>query len=132
VKNGEFAHWFNSLTPEQFDQVWADPNLRKAVEARLRHPGGLHEWHLVSRADTFKRWGVTAEQIQEMRTAISQVEFVNPIGRHGGKGSTLAHNELLTIIDTSLDYDTFARRLQNWSNYRLKGGVDALPNGLRP
>ena len=132
VRNGEFARWFNSLTPEQFDQVWADTRLQRAVKSRLRHPGGLHEWHLVSRADTFKRWGVTAEQIHDMRTAIGQVEFVNPIGIHSGKGSTIAHNELLGIIDTSLDYDTFVRRLQNWSHYRLPGGVEALPLGLQP
>lgn len=50
----------------------------------------MHEWHLVSRAPTFKHWGVTAEQIRE--TAINEVEFVNPTGKHGGLGSTAAHN----------------------------------------
>ena len=47
---------------------------------------------------TFKHWGVTAEQIRELRTAINEVEFVNPTGKHGGLGSTAAHNELLKII----------------------------------
>jgi len=28
-------------------------------------------------------------------------------------------------------YDTFVRRLNNWANYRLKGGVEALPEGLQ-
>ena len=41
------------------------------------------------------------------------------------------YNELLKIIDTSNDYDTFVRRLNNWANYRLKGGVEALPEGLQ-
>ncbi|MEB3751149.1 pre-toxin TG domain-containing protein [Geobacillus icigianus] len=132
VKNGEFNKWFNSLTPDELDEVWSDPKLRKAIESRLRHPGGFHEWHLVSRAPIFKRWGITAEQIKELRTAIEDVKFVNPKGIHGGKGSTKAHNELLEIIDTSLDYATFKRRLQNWAHYRLEGGVDALPEGLRP
>ncbi|SFA47593.1 Pre-toxin TG [Parageobacillus thermantarcticus] len=132
VKNGEFNRWFNSLTPDEFDEVWSDPRLRKAIESRLRHPGGFHEWHLVSRAPTFKRWGVTAEQIKELRTAIEDVKFVNPKGVHGGKGSTRAHNELLEIIDSSPDYATFKRRLQNWANYRLEGGVESLPEGLRP
>ncbi|GCD81246.1 hypothetical protein PTHTG4_03080 [Parageobacillus thermoglucosidasius] len=107
VKNGEFNRWFNSLTPDEFDEVWSDPRLRKAIESRIRHPGGFHEWHLVSRAPTFKRWGVTAEQIKELRTAIEDVKFVNPKGVHGGKGSTRAHNELLEIIDSSPDYATF-------------------------
>ncbi|MFK9117926.1 ribonuclease YeeF family protein [Peribacillus frigoritolerans] len=132
VRNGQFKNWFNSLTTEEFDKVWADPKLRESIKDRLRHPGGLHEWHLVSRADTFKYWGVTAEQIVEMRTLISETKFVNPTGKHGGKGSTKAHNELLKIIDTSEDYDMFKRRLQNWADYRFEGGSDALPSGLKP
>ncbi|MGE6666074.1 RHS repeat-associated core domain-containing protein [Paenibacillus xylanexedens] len=132
VRNGEFNKWFNSLTPDEFDKVWADPKLRETIKDRLRHPGGLHEWHMVSRADVFKRWGVTSEQIAEMRTLISETKFVNPKGKHGGKGSTKAHNELLEIIDSSTDYGMFKRRLQNWANYRFDGGVDALPNGLKP
>ena len=91
----------------------------------------MHEWHLVSRANVFKRWGVSFESIRDLRTAISQVHFVNPKGRHGGIGSTRAHNELLDIIDSSLDYDTFKRRLNMWAHYRLKGGSAALPKGLR-
>ncbi|OKP94386.1 hypothetical protein A3849_29350 [Paenibacillus sp. P46E] len=67
VKNSEFNKWFNSLTPDEFDKVWADPKLVDTIKDRLRQPGGLHEWHLVSRADVFKRWGVTSEQIAEMR-----------------------------------------------------------------
>ncbi|MDR0139280.1 T7SS effector LXG polymorphic toxin [Metabacillus idriensis] len=132
VRNGEFRNWFNSLTTEEFDNVWEDPKLRESIKDRLRHPGGLHEWHLVSRADTFKYWGVTAEQITEMRTVISQTKFVNPNGKHGGKGSTKAHNELLQIIDTSTDYDMFKRRLQIWADYRFEGGSEALPDGLKP
>ncbi|PLR66647.1 hypothetical protein CYJ36_17805 [Bacillus sp. UMB0893] len=132
VRNGEFRNWFNSLTIEEFDKVWANPMLRESIKDRLRHPGGMHEWHLVSRADTFKHWGVSAEQITEMRTVISETKFVNPNGKHGGKGSTKAHNELLQIIDTSADYDMFKRRLQNWADYRFEGGSEALPDGLKP
>jgi hypothetical protein len=92
----------------------------------------MHEWHMVSRAPKFKEWGVTAEQIAEMRTPTSQVRFKNPPGRHGGPGSTAAHNEILDIIDTSPDYATFKTRLQQWANNRLEGGAAALPPGLRP
>ena len=118
------------LIPSQlmrdFDISSYDENFREA-----------HCWHqsdqnLVSRTPVFKRWGLTADQIKDMRTLIKDVEFVNPIGRHGDFGSTRAHNELLGIIDSSLNYETFVRRLRNWANYRLKGGVDALPPGLRP
>jgi hypothetical protein len=132
VRNHEFAKWFNSLTSDEFNQIWANTKLRQSIESRLRSPGGLHEWHLVSRANVFKEWGVTAEQIADMRTIIKDVKFVNPIGKHGGKGSTAAHNEILDIIDTSPNYEVFKQRLQNWANYRLDGGTDALPSGLKP
>ena len=87
---------------------------------------------LFSRSPTFKRCGVTAEQIIELQSPISEVIFVNPIGQHGKRVSTTSHNELIEIIDTSPDFDTFKRRLQNWANYRLEGGAEALPEGLRP
>lgn len=48
-------------------------------------------------------------------------QFVNPIGKHGDIGSTTTHNELLKIIDSSLDYSTFKRRLKNWAHYRKSG-----------
>ncbi len=132
IKSGEFSRWFNELTSVELDKFWSNSALREKIEARLRAPGGMHEWHMVSRAPTFKRWGVTAEQIAEMRTPISQVRFKNPPGRHGGPGSARAHNEILDIIDTAQDYATFKQRLRHWANDRLEGGEDALPLGLKP
>ena len=131
VKSGNFEEFFNRLTPEQLDEIWDNKHLRRKIERQLRAPGGMHEWHLVSRAPQFKRWGIQAEQIRDLRTAISDVKFVNPTGVHGGLGSTRVHNELLGIIDSSLDYETFVRRLNNWANYRLDGGMASLPEGLR-
>jgi hypothetical protein len=132
IKGGAFSTWFNELTPEELNLVWSSPALREAVEARLRAPGGMHEWHMVSKAPKFKEWGVTAQQIAEMRTPTSQMRLKNPPGRHGGPGSTAAHNEILDIIETSPDYSTFKTRLQQWANNRLEGGAAALPQGLRP
>ncbi|WP_331805708.1 hypothetical protein [Virgibacillus dokdonensis] len=131
AKSGNFNKFFNSLTISELDEFWKDKKIRKKIERQLRAPGGLHEWHLVSRAPQFKYWNIGAEEIKELRTAISDVKFVNPNGVHGGLGSTKAHNELLAIIDTSSDYNTFVRRLNNWANYRLEGGVSSLPEGLR-
>ncbi|MEH7204463.1 ribonuclease YeeF family protein [Bacillus safensis] len=131
AKSGNFNKFFNSLTSKELDELWKDKRIRKKIERQLREPGGLHEWHLVSRAPQFKHWNISAEEIKDLRTAISDVKFVNPNGVHGGLGSTKAHNELLAIIDTSSDYDTFVRRLNNWANYRLEGGVSSLPKGLK-
>ena len=131
AKSGNFNNFLNSLTSSELDELWKDKNVRKKIERQLREPGGLHEWHLVSRAPQFKYWNISAEEIKDLRTAISDVKFVNPNGVHGGLGSTKALNELLAIIDTSNDYNTFVRRLNNWANYRLEGGVSSLPEGLR-
>lgn len=127
----DFAKWFNELSIDEFELAWSTPKLRTIIESRIRYPGGYHEWHLVSRAPIFKRWGVTAEDIAEMRTLTKDVEFVNPVGRHGFDGSGKAHRELLDLIDHSLDYETFKRKLRNWAHYRLNGGIDSLPEGLR-
>ena len=113
AKSGNFNEFFNSLTSSELDELWKDKKIRKKIERQLREPGGLHEWHLVSRAPQFKYWNIGAEEIRDLRTAISDVKFINPSGVHGGLGSTKAHNELLAIIDTSNDYNTFVRRLNN-------------------
>ncbi len=121
AKSVNFNKFFNALTSKELDELWKDKSIRKKIERQIREPGGLHEWHLVSRAPQFKHWIISAEEIKDLRTAISDVKFVNPTGVHGGLGSIRAHNELLAIIDTSSDYDTFVRRLNNWANYKRVG-----------
>lgn len=86
---------------------------------------------MVSQAPQFKYWNVTAERIKDLRSVISDVKFKNPAGQHGGLGATKAHNELIGIVNSSIDYDSFIRRLNNWANYRLEGGINSLPEGLR-
>ncbi|WP_416150205.1 T7SS effector LXG polymorphic toxin [Salipaludibacillus sp. HK11] len=94
AKSGNFNIFFNSLTSRELDELWLDKMIRKRIERQLRAPGGLNEWHLVSRAPQFKYWNIGSEKIKELRTVISDVKFVNPNGAHGGLGSTKAHNEL--------------------------------------
>ena len=111
VKNGEFNIWFDELSYEEFQQIWSDPRLRNIMESRIRNPGGLHEWLLVSRADKFKEWGVSMDSIKDLRTKITNVEFKNPYGIHGGVGSTTAHNEIKIIIDSSSNFDDYVNKL---------------------
>lgn len=131
VRKGEFNKWFDNLSSEEFNRMWEDPKLRKKIEDRIRRPGGYHEWHLVSRTPKFKEWEISMNDIKEMRTLTKDVEFVNPPGIHGGEGSTTAHNQILRIIDTSVDYETFVRRLNNWAKDRLKNGKMGLPEEVR-
>ena len=131
IKEGKFNKFFNSLTADEFDDLWRDERIRITISRRLRQPGKLHEWHMVAGTPTFKRWGITAEKIKETRSLIKDIEFVNPEGKHGKIGSTTAHNEILDIINSSIDYDMFVRRLNNWADYRLKNGRNSLPEGLK-
>ena len=121
-RNGEFNKWFDELSSKEFNKMWEDPKLRKRIEDRIRRPGGYHEWHLVARTPKFKEWGISMNDIKEMRTLTKDVKFVNPPGVHGGEGSTVAHNQILRIIDTSKDYETFVKRLNNWAEDRLESG----------
>nr|WP_253260856.1 RHS repeat-associated core domain-containing protein [Rhodanobacter glycinis] len=129
VANNEFSDWFNNLTPDEFDEEWAKHS--DVIKNRLRHPGGMHEWLLVSRANVFKRWGIKAEQIWTWRTPTRSTGGINPNWKHGRAGSTTAHNEVLDIIDSSTSFEQFKRRLNNWASYRLTNGNDDLPAGLR-
>jgi hypothetical protein len=130
-RNGEFSRWFDGLSPDELDALWKDDKIRDIIEDRIRNPGNLHEWFMVSRTPTFKRWGVPMSDIKDLRTLTSETGGINPNWMHGGQGSTTAHNELLNIIDNSLSREDFTRQLNNWANYRLTNGVNDLPHGLR-
>lgn len=131
VKNGDFDKWFDDVSLSDFNKLWSDPTTRSTISSRIRHPGKLHEWLLVSRAPVFKEWGVSMSDIKSLRTPTKDVKFVNPQGVHGGKGSTKAHNELLDIVDNSKNYDQFVTGLNKWANSRLPNGINDLPEGLR-
>ncbi|MFB6469005.1 hypothetical protein ACE38V_19820 [Cytobacillus sp. Hz8] len=73
--SGKFNEFFNSLSSNELDELWKDKKIRKKIERQLREPGGLHEWHLVSRAPQFKFWGINAEKIKDLRTSISDVNL---------------------------------------------------------
>ena len=74
---------------------------------------------MAGRANTFKYWGVFMDEIKLNRDVISGLEFKNPHRFHGKKGSGTAHNEIKSIIDSSLNYDDYKRRLRAWADYRL-------------
>lgn len=131
AKTGKFNEFFDSLTSEELDELWKDKSIRRKIERALRDLGGLHEWHMVSRTPTFKMWGVSAGQIKDLRSSSADVIFVSPAGKHGSLGSITVHNEILDIIDSSLDYDNFVRKLSNWAKYRLKNGISSLLKELQ-
>jgi hypothetical protein len=131
VADGKFAEWFDSLSSGEFEAVWRNPRLREVIKARLRSPGGFHEWLPVARADAYRRWGVTADQIASLRTPTREVRFIEPPGAHGAMGSGTVHNEIIRMVDRSRTFEEFARALREWAEERLPGGCDALPPGFR-
>src|SRR5690625_2494632 len=131
VRNNEFNKWFDNLSVKEFEQMWNIPELRRKIEDRIRRPGGYHEWHLVARTPKFKQWGISMDDIKEMRSLTKDVEFVKPPERHGGRGSTKAHNEIIKIIDSANDYESFVKGLNDWAKRRMKNGIMDLPEGLR-
>jgi filamentous hemagglutinin len=131
VRNGEFNKWFDDLTPDEFDKVWSEPALRTKIEDRIRHPKGQHEWCMVCRADDFKRWDVSMDEIQRFRTKTSDLKWTDPdtgsAGGHGRTGSTKFHNELKDIIDSSSSLDDFNLGVQQLRD-RWKIDPSLLPD----
>jgi hypothetical protein len=111
VRNGVFNRWFDDLTPRQLDELWSDNVIREAMEARIRQPGGLHEWCMACRAPTFHAWGVSMDEIKRFRTSTTELTWTHPdtgvLGGHGGNGSGRFHNELKEIIDNSSTLEEF-------------------------
>jgi hypothetical protein len=111
VANGAFNRWFDELTPRQLDELWSDTTIRRVIERRIREPRGLHEWCMACRAPTFRRWGVSMDEIKRFRTRTTELTWIHPEtgvpGGHGGDGSGLFHNELKAIIDNSSTLEEF-------------------------
>lgn len=128
-----FSLMRDSILSKSFDkslQNYLDKIMRWSIESRIRYPGGLHEWLMCSRANIFKKWGVSMDDIKKLRTKVDDVIFKNPPGIHGGPGSTRAHNEILDLIDSSNSYAEFKEKLISWSEKRLEGGSKKLPSGF--
>jgi hypothetical protein len=131
VRNGEFNTWFNSLTEDEIWALWSNKAARSTIERRLRHPGGLHEWFMVAEAPTFKSWGFTVEDIRAIRTEISKIRLVEPVGSHVGTEGYWMHQQIQEIIRNSVSYEQFKRGINTWAQYRLPNGVNDLPEALR-
>ena len=114
-----FKKWFDTTDWREFDQIWKVKEQREYIESQIRAPRKLHEWLMAGRANTFKYWGVSMDEIKLNRDVISGLEFKNPHRFHGKKGSGTAHNKIKSIIDSSLNYDDYKRRLRAWADYRL-------------
>jgi len=137
AKKGEmsYAEWFDSISHEKFMQYWNEKepgekkgDARRVIENRIRHPGGYHEWAMVSRAPKFHAWGIPDAKLRAFRTKTSELTWIIPgtgrPGRHGRKGSNIFHRELGALIDKSKSFEEFQHSLVSLAK-RWK--IDSLP-----
>jgi len=73
--NDNFGQWWDNLTNDQVEQLWANKDIREALESKFRQPGGFHEWCMVCEAVTLKKAGISFNQIQEWRTEIKDINW---------------------------------------------------------
>lgn len=128
----DFAKFFDETNSETFSKIFSNKPAHYKITAKLRNwPNGQHEWLKVSRADEFKSWGVTFDEINSLRTPTKDVEFIDEIGNigayHGTTQGSWAHKEMDRMINESNSLDEYWKKLQVWSDKHVVGGRDVLP-----
>lgn len=65
----DFAKFFDETDSATFSKIFRNKSAHDKIISKLRNwPRGQHEWLKVSRADEFKSWGVTFDEINSLRT----------------------------------------------------------------
>ncbi|MBA8902418.1 hypothetical protein [Phyllobacterium sp. P30BS-XVII] len=139
---GEFTKWWNDLTPDELDNLWADKKLRDKIEDRVRYPGDNHEWLMTGMGPKLKRLGFSMDEIKAMTTPTK--EATGPHGakpdlrwRHTtdegktGEGSGAMHRALRKEIEDATSRNDLLQRLGRFGNSWLDGGVNGFPPSLR-
>ena len=136
--NGAFHRWFDELSTDDFNTLWADSSIQSTIRQRLLFKGGHHEWLVRARANVFKSWGLSVKDIANTRQLTNRVNFANnprggAPGGHVGfpSQSKVWHNELIGLVDQASDFSHFKRLLNDFADLRLDGGRRALPRQLR-
>ncbi len=118
-----FVEWFDSLTLAEFDRLLADEGGKKLRGARaviadnIRHPGGNHEWLMVSEVRQFKKWGVSMKEILEGRSLTEAT--IGQKFRHGGTGSGMFHEQLRAMVRSSVSFEEYLQKLNRWADEAL-------------
>ncbi|MFC4635124.1 DUF4157 domain-containing protein [Dokdonia ponticola] len=131
VAGGKFAAWFDALSSKELALLMTNKANKLTIGNRIRHPGGQHEWLMVSKTPHVKKWGTTIAEIWLHRTPTKDIRLTKRFPPPRDHGSGLMHKELAKIINDSGGLDDFATRLSAWAKTALVGGVSDLPPGLR-
>lgn len=147
VRMDKFAQWWDNMPADELETHWNHTDYGKQFQAtvkrRLRSPGKMHEWVMVSKAEKARVWQLTYRFFaDETRSPTRSVYFKDTAtgvtGVHGRTPSGSAHLELAKMIDESSTFEEYKLRLQSWADgtlpgyqYALQGGAAALPSGFQ-
>lgn len=143
-----FENWLNDPKNNHIIQkIWNNTDTeeynaaRKKILAKLRNPGGYHEWMMVSRANIFVGWGVggninkigyktltTGVCFNFLEDYVIKDDKENKYPHcssesQSNTGTTTAHVDILKIIEKSKkvgDYKKYREDLKKWANGNKK------------
>jgi filamentous hemagglutinin len=113
----QFIDWFDALTEDELRTLLSDPAAKDVIAKRIRQPGGLHEWLMVSEMKQVKHWGVSMRTVMSARSRTEAT--IGKLFRHGGDGSGRFHLQLSKMIKASNTYDEFLETLNQWADSNL-------------
>jgi hypothetical protein len=138
-RSGKFNDWFDARTADDLSAIYKHSPLRAKVESGLRGAGSKHEYLMVAEAPHWKRWGVSAADVQgKFAVEIAKLNgglakgWVHSTGLKGSlsPGSKRAHNELQSVIQKSSSLSEFKEGMKIWAEKWINGGYTAMPSGF--
>jgi hypothetical protein len=130
IASRDSAEAVNMQSAKMIAELMAEPTTRDQIKRALRGGGGMHEWMMVSKAATARKWGVTAEEIMDavsgtkaLDRKLRSLSKGNAIkyGHSGAPGSNF-HNKLAELMDKSKSADEYKRRVKAFLKKEL--GLD--------
>lgn len=150
-KKGKYASLFlNTTSLQKFKAAVKSGGTKvaKGIKSFLRGKGGKHEWLMVSRFKTIKKWMMVkankfnvARYFKTFTSDVKNVTFVEiktkKTSGHGGSSiSSNAHLELGEVIDNSTTLQDFIKNVRDWADglyfsnqeYKVLNGSKGLPS----
>lgn len=97
------TRWLDNMSTKTFQWFWERPEERNKIKSLMRYPGTYHEWLMLAAIPLLKVMGIPMKEIMQYRTPIRDCHFLfgGEMSLHGGKGSTIMHNDLYSAIQNA-------------------------------
>lgn len=140
----DFQKIWNTCSDDEFDYMFNNKYYKDNIKKYLRGSGGKHEWCVCCKANIFRKWGLSIEDIFKYTSPTDELMFLNifqnneslPDNYHpnsfmyNNKTSKEAHNQLEKLIDESLSFEDYVQKLNVWTDLHIPGGRNSLPSKL--